>query len=163
METELKGEKELWYVMRVYKNEKKAEELLSGRGGLRYFIPKEQVLSVRHGKKVSCMVPVIPSLVFVRATRKQAVEFKKNIYNDLQFVIWRCDEGDHYLTVPDKQMEDFMQVCLQTQQKVTFYRPFPAICVRTSMERLMAIDKGVHIFAIFLRDSNKHRNLPPNS
>ena len=163
METELKGEKELWYVMRVYKNEKKAEELLLGRGGLRYFIPKEQVSRVRHGKKVSCMVPVIPSLVFVRATRKQAVEFKKNIYNDLQFVIWRCDEGDHYLTVPDKQMEDFMQVCLQTQQKVTFYRPFPAICVRTSMERLMAIDKGVHIFAIFLRDSNKHRNLPPNS
>ena len=156
METELKGEKELWYVMRVYKNEKKAEELLSGRGGLRYFIPKEQVLRVRHGKKVSCMVPVIPSLVFVRATRKQAVEFKKNIYNDLQFVIWRCDEGDHYLTVPDKQMEDFMQVCLQTQQKVTFYRP-EEINLKKSMR--VRVHGGVldSVEGVFLKVAGKRR------
>lgn len=112
-----------WFVMRAYKNERKAEEYLSGTGGLEHFIPKEQVLRTRHGKKIACMAPVIPSLVFVRATRQQLVEFKKNVYNDLQFVVWCRDGAQPCLTVPDKQMTDFIQVCEQKEHKIAFYKP----------------------------------------
>ena len=87
----------MWYVMRAYKNEKKAEELLSGSHGLTYFIPKRQVIRTSERKKVISMEPVIRSLVFVYATQQQIVSFKRDIYNDLQFVIWKCDGGIRYL------------------------------------------------------------------
>lgn len=117
------AEQEQWFVMRVYKNERKAEEYLLGSDGLRHFIPKEQVLRTRHGKKIACMAPVIPSLVFVHATRQQVVEFKKTVYNDLQFVIWKTDDASTYLTVSDKQMDDFIRVCEQKEHRITFYKP----------------------------------------
>ena len=113
----------MWYVMRAYKNEKKAEELLSGSHGLTYFIPKRQVIRTSQRKKVISMEPVIRSLVFVYATQQQIVTFKKDIYNDLQFVIWKSDGAIRYLTVPARQMHDFIQVCEQKEQEVTFYRP----------------------------------------
>ncbi|MGM9759806.1 MAG: UpxY family transcription antiterminator [Parabacteroides sp.] len=114
---------EQWYVMRAYKNEKRAEELLSGKHGLKHFIPKQQVIRTCNGKKIISMVPVIRSLVFVYATQKQIVKFKRSIYNDLQFVIWKCDNELLYLTVPNKQMDHFILVCEQKEQEVVFYRP----------------------------------------
>lgn len=123
MEQTLNELKEQWYVMRVYKNEKKAEERLAGDDGLRYFIPKEQALRTYHGRKVLCSVPVIHSLVFVRASHQQIVNFKKTCYNDLQFVVWNRDCCSRYLTVPDRQMDSFMLMCNQSEKKVTFFKP----------------------------------------
>ena len=68
-----------WYVMRAYKNEKKAEELLSGKNGMTYFIPKQKVIRTYQGKKVITTEPVIHSLVFVFASQKQIVNFKRYI------------------------------------------------------------------------------------
>ena len=122
VEEQRKGDA-MWYVMRAYKNEKKAEELLSGNHGLTYFIPKQKVIRTNERKKVITMEPVIRSLVFVYATQQQIVAFKRDIYNDLQFVIWKCDGGIRYLTVPTNQMNNFIQVCEQKEQEVVFYRP----------------------------------------
>lgn len=116
-------EDEHWYVMRAYKNEKKAEELLSGRHGLKHFIPKQKAMRTCNGKKIICTVPVIHSLVFVYATHKQIVEFKRDFYNDLQFVTWKCDGGFRCLTVPNGQMDSFIEVCRQKERDVLFYRP----------------------------------------
>lgn len=68
-----------WFVMSAYKNEKKAEEALKDKKGLDYFIPKHYVVRVYHGVKSKRLVPVIPNLVFVHASRKQITDFKKNI------------------------------------------------------------------------------------
>ena len=122
VEEQRKGDA-MWYVMRAYKNEKKAEELLSGNHGLTYFIPKQKVIRTNERKKVITMEPVIRSLVFVYATQQQIVAFKRDIYNDLQFVTWKCDGGIRYLTVPTNQMNNFIQVCEQKEQEVVFYRP----------------------------------------
>ena len=112
-----------WYGMRVYKNEKTAEERLPDeKHGLQYFIPKEKVLRTVNGKKVVCMVPVIHSLVFVHATQRQIVDFKHNYYNDLQFVTWKTDEELIYLTVPEKEMTSFIEVCEQKEREVHFYK-----------------------------------------
>lgn len=117
-------EQEQWYVMRAYKNEKRAEEWLSDdEYGLKYFIPKQKVIRTQHGKKVLCMVPVIHSLVFVYATHQQIIDFKRYCYNDLQFVTWKCDGLLVYLTVPAKQMDSFMAVCEQQEQEIHFYKP----------------------------------------
>ena len=68
MITSQSTEEEKWYVMRAYKNEKKAEELLSGKNGMTYFIPKQKVIRTYQGKKVITTEPVIHSLVFVFAS-----------------------------------------------------------------------------------------------
>lgn len=113
-----------WYVMRVYLNERKAEEALrNAQYGLEHFIPKETVVRTYHGKKILCEVPVIRSLIFVRATHEQIVCFKQNYFNELQFVIWNRDGNLRYLTVPDKEMDSFMLVYTQKEQAVTFYKP----------------------------------------
>ena len=69
-----------WFVMRAYKSEKRAEEKLKGKDGLEYFIPKCYAVRVYHGVKSKRLVPVIPNLVFVHASRTQITEFKKR-YN----------------------------------------------------------------------------------
>ena len=112
-----------WFVLRAYKNEKKAEEVLGGENGLPYFIPKQYAVRVYHGKKTKQLVPVIPGLVFVRAGQKAICDFKKR-HNFLQFVMRTRNAADkNYLIVPDKQMADFMRVAGQYEANVSYYNP----------------------------------------
>ena len=112
-----------WYVMRAYKNEKAAEVRLSDeKYGLEHFIPKQKVIRTVNGKKVICKVPVIHSLIFVHASQRQIVDFKLNYYNSLQFVTWKSEDRLVYLTVPEKEMKNFIEVCEQTEKEVHFYR-----------------------------------------
>lgn len=111
-----------WFVMRAYKCEKLAEEKLSGKDGLEYFIPKHYVVRIYHGIKSKRLVPVIPSLVFVYARHDQIVDFKKR-HNFLQFAMWEKRIGQEYIIVPDDQMDSFIKVASQYENNVTFYKP----------------------------------------
>lgn len=111
-----------WFVMSAYKNEKKAEEKLSGKDGLEYFIPKCYAVRVYHGVKSKRLVPVIPNLVFVHASRKQITDFKK-YHNFLQFVTWEKSTGLEYLVVPDEQMESFITMASQYEETTVYYKP----------------------------------------
>ena len=79
-----------WFVMRAYKSEKRAEEKLKGKDGLEYFIPKYYAVRVYHGVKSKRLVPVIPNLVFVHASRIR-------VWNILLFQMtrWRVLSGFH--------------------------------------------------------------------
>ncbi len=110
-----------WYVMRAYKCERLAEEKLSGAGGLEFFIPKHYVIRVFHGKKSKRLVPVIPSLVFVHASKDDILEFKR-ANNFLQFVTWDKSTGKECLVVPDDQMENFIRVASSEADTTSFYR-----------------------------------------
>lgn len=123
MSSRSETENNRWFVLRAYKNEKKAEEMLGGENGLPYFIPKQYAVRVYHGKKTRRLVPVIPGLVFVQATQKAICDFKKR-HNFLQFVMKTRHAADQdYLIVPDKQMTDFMRVAGQYEQSVAYYAP----------------------------------------
>ena len=111
-----------WFVMSAYKNEKKAEEKLCGKDGLEYFIPKCYAVRVYHGVKSKRLVPVIPNLVFVHASRKQITDFKK-YHNFLQFVTWEKSTGLEYLVVPDEQMESFITIASQYEETTVYYKP----------------------------------------
>ncbi len=111
-----------WYVMRAYKCEKKAEDILLGPDGLQHFIPKQYALRVYHGVKSKRLVPVIPSLVFVQATKEEIVDFKI-IHNNLQFVMWEKTTGTEHLIVPDEQMENFIKVASHYNESTTYYKP----------------------------------------
>ena len=111
-----------WYVMRAYRCEAKAEQVLSGEHGLPFFIPKRYVLTTYHGKKVKRLVPVINSLLFVRASRTQLAEFKQR-FPFIQYVMWKKSSGLEFLKVPDKEMENFIKVAQHTEEEVTYYAP----------------------------------------
>ncbi len=111
----------LWYVMRAYKCERKAEEKLSA-AGLEFFIPKRYAMREYHGVKSKRLVPVIPSLVFVHAARLELNEFKRR-NNFLQFAMWEKSTGPEYMTVPDSQMDSFIRVVSTCDDGLVFCRP----------------------------------------
>ncbi|MBO4417823.1 MAG: UpxY family transcription antiterminator [Bacteroidales bacterium] len=111
-----------WYVMRAHKSEKKAEERLAGNGEMGFYMPKRYVVRVFHGVKTKRLVPVIPEMVFLRASHRQIVDFKKT-NNFLQFVIWNKSTGPECLTVPDAQMEDFIRVTSNPDADTLYLRP----------------------------------------
>ena len=111
-----------WYVMRAHKSEKKAEERLSEEGEMEFYIPKRYVVREFHGVKSKRLVPVIPEMVFLRASHRQIVDFKK-MNNFLQFVILNKSTGPECLTVPDGQMEDFIRVTSNPDADTLYLRP----------------------------------------
>ena len=112
-----------WFVMRAYKNEKMAEDRLKDKEyGLEYFIPKHYAVRIYHGVKSTRLVPVIPSLVFVHASHSQITEFKKR-YNFLQFAMWKKSMGMEYITVPDDQMDSFIQIASLHEKDTVYYKP----------------------------------------
>ena len=111
-----------WYVMRAHKSEKKAEERLAENGEMEFYIPKRYVVRQIHGVKSKRLVPVIPEMVFLRASHRQIVDFKKT-NNFLQFVIWNKITGPEFLTVPDGQMEDFIRVTSNPDADTLYLRP----------------------------------------
>jgi len=111
-----------WFVMRAYKSEKKAEELLRSENGLEYFIPKCYAVRVYHGVKSKRLVPVIPSMIFVHASHDQIIEFKKR-HNFLQFIMWNKISGQEYLTIPEEQMDNFIKVASRYEENMTYYKP----------------------------------------
>ena len=135
-----------WFVMRAYKNEKKAEELLCGEHGLEYFIPKHSVVRVYHGKKSKRLVPVIPSLVFVHACRIEINEFKQRC-PFLQYVMWKTADGLDYLTVPAKQMDDFIRFATYQAENAERLRLALGEELRVLLEKIFG-QQGLE-FAIF--------------
>lgn len=111
-----------WFVMRAYKSENKAEDILKGKDGLKYFIPKCYAVRVYHGVKSKRLVPVIPSLIFIHASRTQILDFKK-LHDFLQFVMWEKSTGQEYIIIPDKQMDSFIKVASLNEENTIYYKP----------------------------------------
>lgn len=114
---------EKWYAMRIYKNETEAEDKLADDGSILYFIPKRHALRTYHGKKSLRLVPVIPNLVFVRASYRKIVDFKQTKYNSLQFIVNGRESTPRYITVRDKDMDSFIKICQQYSENTRFYKP----------------------------------------
>ena len=90
-----------WFVMRAYKNEKMAEDRLKDKEyGLEYFIPKHYAVRIYHGVKSTRLVPVF-----------------------LQFAMWKKSMGMEYITVPDDQMDSFIQIASLHEKDTVYYKP----------------------------------------
>ena len=112
-----------WYAMRAYKNEMRAEEVVRTIPALECFVAKRYELRTYHGKKVRKLVPLIPSLIFVRGT-KNDIQHLKQRYQFFQY-IGSALAGERFrpLTVPDKQMSDFMKIAGEYESDVQFLSP----------------------------------------
>lgn len=115
-------DKILWFVVIAYKQEAKAETVLSDKDGLEYYIAKHHVIRTIKGKRQRVLVPYIPNLLFIHATWTQIVNFKKK-HSFIKFATWKKSTGLEYLIVPDKQMRDFIRVSTDYERNVRYYSP----------------------------------------
>lgn len=119
----LSQEEPYWFVMNAYaKSEHKAEEALSGKDGLPYFIPKRYVIRTYNGQSQRKLVPLIPNIVFVHATYNEVNEFQK-LHPFLGFATTRRDGAYRIMKVPNREMEEFMEVARHYDADLTYYRP----------------------------------------
>lgn len=141
-----------WFVMRAYKCEKRAEEKLR-ECGIRFFIPKCYTIRVYHGVKSKRLVPAIPSLVFVYASRSELINFKKQ-YNFLQFVTRKQTADVDYLTVPDVQMENFIKIASHYEEDLVYLNPDEIDLKKGTKVRILG-GKFDGVTGVFLRVQGK--------
>ena len=126
-DTEVCGDPEIWFPMRVtYQREMKVKAELD-RLEIENFIPMTYRFTESRkqgdtelGKE---LVPAINNLIFVHSTQERISELKvsNGLLEPLRYMIDQTAEEAHtIMTVPDKQMENFMRVASVTDDSVMF-------------------------------------------
>jgi len=121
-QNEINQDNTCWYVMRVFKKDKEIEELLLGPHGLPHFIAKKYFVRTFQGKKKAILQPSIPGIIFVHSNRKQIREFK-NYCSYIQYCFCKIDGKEVPLTVPDRQMSNFIKIAKEYESDIIYYRP----------------------------------------
>ncbi len=107
-----------WYAMRAYHKEKQAEAFLQTCAEVGHFIAWQEAVRIYHGQKYLKQVPALPSIVFVRGSRLQINLVKRKI-PFLQYI----RQGDGYLVVPDRQMDNFILAVRRAQGHPAYLTP----------------------------------------
>ena len=126
-DTEVCGDPKIWFPMRVtYQREMKVKAELD-RLEIENFIPmKYQFTESRNDGDTELrreLVPAINNLIFVHSTKERISELKvsNELLEPLRYMIDQtAGEAHTIMTVPDKQMENFMRVASVTDDTVMF-------------------------------------------
>lgn len=116
------GDPKIWFPMRVtYSREMKVKAELD-RLGIESFIP--MMYKVVDGDMPQReLVPAISNLIFVRSTQERISHLKSSneVLEPLRYMIDQTARQPHtIMTVPDRQMENFMRVASRTDDNVMF-------------------------------------------
>lgn len=118
MDTE--KEAEIWYAMRAtYRREPDAIRLLE-KENLGCFVPMQYKISIRRGKKVRTLVPIIRNLVFVHARPSELKRIKSQV-TYLQYIT--DTRSGQKIIVPDIQMQRFIAVAGTYNDHLLYFRP----------------------------------------
>lgn len=123
-DTTLCGDPKVWYPMRVtYSREMKVKAELD-RLGIVNFVPMTYKLVCEGSEEPRReLVPAINNLLFLYATQERISELKRTNeqLEPLRYIMDRtADKAHEIMTVPDKQMENFMRVASKTDDSVMF-------------------------------------------
>ena len=140
-DTEVCGDPKIWFPMRVtYQREMKVKAELD-RLGIECFVPmryrivesrNQGTTELQRGTNTNLtndtnirreLVPAINNLIFVRSSQERISELKMSneVLEPLRYMIDQTAEEAHtIMTVPDKQMENFMRVASVTDDSVMF-------------------------------------------
>lgn len=113
-------ESEIWYAMRAtYRRELDAMHLLE-KERLGCFVPMQYKVSVRKGRKVRALVPVIHNLIFVHA-RPSEVQRVKSQVTYLQYIT--DTRSGRKIVVPEAEMRRFIAVAGTYDDQLLYFRP----------------------------------------
>lgn len=110
-----------------------AEKALSLEDRLDYYLPKHFVLRRYATGMKRVLVPLLPSMVFVRGRFSEVHRFQ-SIYSFIGFATLPKDGHRTPIVVPDPDMENFRIVADKCRDDLTYYSP-----------REMKMHKGEHI------------------
>lgn len=110
-----------WFASRT----RYGQELSIGRKleerGIERFIPTHIHTVKRNGRRKKLEKPVINNLIFLRATKAEALELA-NLYGiPLNYLIDRSTNS--LLVIPDRQMEDFIKVMREDEEEGPVEQP----------------------------------------
>lgn len=118
METD--KETESWFAMRAtYRREPDAMRLLE-KEKLGCFIPMQYKISIKKGKKVRVLVPVIHNLIFVHAYPSELKRVKA-LVTYLQYIT--DTRSGQKIIVPDNQMQRFIAVSGTYNDHLLYFQP----------------------------------------
>ena len=113
-------ETEVWFAMRAtYRRELEAMHLLE-KANLGRFIPMQYKISIRRGRKVRALVPVIRNLVFVHARPSEVQRFKSQI-TYLQYIT--DTRSGQKIVIPDHDMQRFIAVAGTYNDHLLYFQP----------------------------------------
>lgn len=114
-----------WFVLKtIFSREMRVKHLLDERA-IESFIPMQYKIKTKFGKKEKVLVPVIKDLIFVHAEKKRVEEFKKELFLREGFEAYFLTRKEGYKRIieiiPDKQMEDFINVASHLNDDITYF------------------------------------------
>lgn len=114
----------LWYAMSSpYGREKKAEEALAKKA-IECFVPRRRVETITGNRREVKFVTEVRNLIFVHTTEDTMRAIKPSMNDLLQFhTCPNCLGGRKPLIVPDKQMEDFIQLYRSRSDELIYLSP----------------------------------------
>ncbi len=113
-------ESEVWFAMRAtYRRELEAMHLLE-KANFGCFIPMQYKISIRRGRKVRALVPVIRNLVFVHARPSEVQRFKSQI-TYLQYIT--DTRSGQKIIIPDHDMQRFIAVAGTYNDHLLYFQP----------------------------------------
>lgn len=123
-DTSMCGDPKIWFPMRVtYSREMKVKGELD-RLGIENFVPMTyKVMDAETDSPHRELMPAINNLIFVHSTQKRISELKmKNeVLEPLRYMMDHTSgKESEIMTVPDRQMENFMRVASMTDDSVMF-------------------------------------------
>ena len=116
----VKKETEIWYAMRAtYRRESDAMRLLE-KENLGCFVPMQYKISIKRGRKVRALVPVIHNLLFVHACPSDVKRVKSQV-SYLQYIT--DTRSGKKIIVPDAEMKRFIAVAGSYNDQLLYFQP----------------------------------------
>ena len=119
-------EKKVWFAIRVtYNRELKVKADLDARG-ITNFVPMQYRREERHGVMVKRLVPSVHNLIFIHLTPSKMKEYKMTTDLPIRYIMSRKTDGTSKpITVPTREMENFIKVAGTYEEKLIYLNPEP--------------------------------------
>ena len=150
----------VWYPLRVtYNRELKVKDDLDARN-VTNFIPMQYRREERNGRMVNRLVPSVHNLIFVKLTPSQMTEYKKSTALPIRYIM--NQETHKPITIPDREMENFIKVAGTYEEKLIYLNPKPGDFSQGERVRIIGGDfAGAEgIFIRFKGDRRVLINIP---
>lgn len=148
MEQDQKGHsaKQRWYVLSAnYKKEIAVRDELLAQG-FQAYVPMKYVLLKVKGTRQRLLRPAIHELVFVRATKKELLDYKHSsrLNPYIFFRSIRYEQGWTPIVVPDADMANFMRLTAMAEVGLQYFKPEELRLAQGDKVRIMdGVFKGI--------------------
>lgn len=141
-----------WYALRVTYSREMTFKKYCDTNSIVNFIPLEYKIEEKNGVRIKKLCPVIHNLIFLRTDRFLINELKQRY--PIRYIM---DKGTGKpITVPEKQMQNFMAVAGNYDQQIVFLHPKDLTAkVGTKVRVTSGIFKGVEGVLMKIRNNKR--------